>query len=76
MVLMINQKLNAQDYKEVEYNIELPEIKDQYFEHGDLWNCRESMNYTVTYYTVNELYCYFRMNLISWLRRDSFRKYK
>jgi hypothetical protein len=39
---MINQKLNAQDYMKDEYNIELPEMQDQDFQLGDLWDCRNS----------------------------------
>jgi hypothetical protein len=41
-VLMINQKSNAQEYMEDEYNIVLPEMKDQDFQLGDLWDCRKS----------------------------------
>jgi hypothetical protein len=39
---MINQKSNAQEYMEDEYNIVLPEMKDQDFQLGDLWDCRKS----------------------------------
>jgi hypothetical protein len=41
-VLMINQKSNAQVYMEDEFNIVLPEIKDQDFHLGDLWDCSNS----------------------------------
>ncbi len=44
---MINQKSNAQEYMEDEYNIVLPEIKYQDFQLGDLWDCS---NYAASFY--------------------------
>jgi hypothetical protein len=41
-VLIINQKLNAQDYMEDEYIIGFPESEGQNFQLGDLWDCSNS----------------------------------